>query len=207
MYANSRPSPPDPEAYLAPRSVSPVSSHSRGAPVTVTRSEKFTAMWMVSPITYVPVRFGDETDTTMGGVSTATRAEPPSERGEPGGGRSAFACIPVAFSAIEPPGPARRACAPTYSSTAASRSAAATSYRNTSVSVPLPEAYRAAPPVLSRSSSGPHARTGASNVTSMSIAAPGPCGPPVAFVVTFATDAVDVRISWTPSSTIAATRA
>ena len=138
VYANSRLFSPDPEAYRAPRSVSPVSSHSRGAPVTVTRSEKFTAMWRVLPIPYVPVRFGDETDSTAGGVSIAMRPEPPSEPGEPGGGRSAFACIPVAFSAIEPPGPARRAFTPEYSSASASRSAAATSYRNTSVSVPLP---------------------------------------------------------------------
>ena len=71
--------------------------------MTVTRSEKFTAMWMVSPITYVPVRFGDETDTTSGRFPSTARAdEPESEPGPPGSGSARVAALPVASAREEP---------------------------------------------------------------------------------------------------------
>ena len=77
--------------------------------MTVTRSEKFTAMWRVSPIPYVPVRFGDETDSTLGRMpSTARLDDPASEPSPPGPGSARIAALPVA-SAIEEPAGTERA--------------------------------------------------------------------------------------------------
>ena len=68
------------------------------------------------------------------------------------------------------------------------------------MSVPLPLWYRAVPPELSSSASGSVARTGASNLTCMSISAPVPYVPlAVAGAVTLATDAADRRNNWKAS--------
>ena len=106
---------PDPDSYTALRLTPPaasVPSSSRGAPVTFTAASKSTLTRIVSPSPYTPVPFGDETDSTPVCVSIAMALEPPSESGEPGGGRRALAWMPVPTSVIEPPGPARRACTP-----------------------------------------------------------------------------------------------
>ena len=102
-YRNTRLCEPEPESYAAALSVAPVSSSSAGAPATVTASEKFTAMWIVLPVAYVPVRFGDETDTTDGGsVSIAMSVEPLSEFGRPGSGRSRPRAAPLAVEMLPP---------------------------------------------------------------------------------------------------------
>ena len=64
---------PLPDAYVALRSVLPVSSSSRGEPETATVSVNVTLTRIVSPGLYVPVRFGDETDSIRGGRPSTAR--------------------------------------------------------------------------------------------------------------------------------------
>ena len=106
MYSNQRVTVPDPRGYVALRSVLPVSSSSVGEPETRTGSENVTLTRIVSPDRYVPVRFGDETDTTWGGRPSTARAPAPgaSRPSEPGSGRVRTAVRPLGPSAvIEPP--------------------------------------------------------------------------------------------------------
>ena len=81
------------------------------APEYDTGSVKATATSIRSPSPYARLAFGDETRSTTGRtVSTSMAAEPDRERGEPGGGRVAFAATPVTASVITP-GP-EMACMP-----------------------------------------------------------------------------------------------
>ena len=104
---------PFPEAYVALRSTRPVSSSSVGEPLTLTDSVNVTLTWIVSPVRYVPVWFGDETATIAGEyVSITIRLWSSSEPGsECTGGKRALAwgrTYPAPLKcAVEPVGPGR----------------------------------------------------------------------------------------------------
>ena len=59
---------PEPDAYAAFAPGAPVSRRSIGSPVTVTRSEKFTAISTVLPAVMLPSGVCAHTDSTRGGT-------------------------------------------------------------------------------------------------------------------------------------------
>ena len=98
---------PLPEAYVALRSIRPVSSMSLsiGGSATSTGSLNVTLTWIVSPGPYVPLAFGDETNTALGRQPSTSREPAPggSRPSAPGSGSVRFAAAPSDRADIEPP--------------------------------------------------------------------------------------------------------
>ena len=100
VYRNSR-SAPDPETYLALRSVSPVSSSRVGVPPvvsTVTGPSNVTVTLIKEPIPYVAPASGEETETTVGRTPSTTSVSPGAESRPslPGAGNVTLALLPAA---------------------------------------------------------------------------------------------------------------
>ena len=69
VYRKFSVSVPEPETYVASRSVAPASSSSAGEPVTLTGSENSTCTSIRLPCPYAPSGVGDPTPATNGGLN------------------------------------------------------------------------------------------------------------------------------------------